>query len=318
MEIAKFVTKLIIHGASIGVSDIHFKPDREKVEIYFRSEGKIFLWKELDAGEYKRILRYIKYKSKLDLGLCQSPQDGAFTIFDDRIEIFVRISTIPLIYSESLVIRILIDKQNVDLFTIALQPSDLQQIYNQLLTQTGLFVFTGPTGSGKSTSMYALLEKAALDAGKKIICIEDPVEVINDNFTQIQINENANLTYSNCLKACLRHDPDIIMIGEIRDEETAKNVFRASLTGHTVISTMHTKNKYGVIERFLDFDFKKSEINSVLIGISAQRLVLDEERRIKAFYDYVIGDDIESFIRDGELVTIQDKLEIMGIDANKQ
>ncbi|WOO87621.1 competence type IV pilus ATPase ComGA [Mollicutes bacterium LVI A0039] len=318
MEIAKFVNKLIINGARIGVSDIHFKPDRTKVEIYVRLDGVISYQKEITHSEYRLLLRYIKYKSKLDLGLCQNPQDGSYTIETAENEIFVRVSTIPLIYSESLVIRILTDKQRSDRFAIALHPSDLQQIYDQIVKATGLFVFTGPTGSGKSTSMYALLEKAATEANKKVICIEDPVEVINHNFTQIQINENAGLTYANCLKACLRHDPDIMMIGEIRDEETAKQVVRASLTGHTVISTMHTKNKYGVIERFLDFDFKISEINSILIGISNQRLILDKQGQSKAFYDFVVGSQVLDLIEHGEVLTIQDKMTAVGLSANKQ
>lgn len=318
MKVASYIENLIITGVNNGASDIHFKPDREKVEVYFRISGKISYQDKISHSDYRLLLRYIKYKSKIDLGLCQTPQDGAFTLQTKSKEIFVRISTIPLIYSESLVIRILVDKQTQNLFSIALIPSDLEKIYQQILKSTGLFVFTGPTGSGKSTSMYALLEKAAVEENKKIICIEDPVEVINKQFTQIQINENAQMTYANSLKACLRHDPDIIMIGEIRDEETAKNVFRASLTGHTVISTMHTKNKYGVIERFLDFDFKPSEIDSILIGISNQRLVLDQNHKIRSFYDYVLADEIDSLLTDGELITITDKLEVMGLSANKK
>lgn len=318
MNVAKYINKLIVDGAQKGVSDIHFKPDRQKIEVYFRINGQISYYQDLNHSDYRQLLRYIKYKSKLDLGLCQVPQDGAYTVLANNEEIFVRISTIPLIFSESLVVRILVDKVSADLFEVAYTPSDLQRIYEQIVSSTGLFVFTGPTGSGKSTSMYALLEEAATKASKKIICIEDPVEVINQNFIQIQINERGGLTYASALKACLRHDPDIIMIGEIRDEETAKSVFRASLTGHTVISTMHTKNKYGVIERFLDFDFKLSEITSVLIGISSQRLILDKNGKIKAYYDYVLSDEINDLVTNRELVTIQDKLQLLGLYANKQ
>lgn len=318
MNVATYINQLIIKGAQQGISDIHFKPDREQVEVYFRLNGQISYYQNLDHRDYRQLLRYIKYKSKLDLGLSQVPQDGSYTLEANGDEIFVRISTIPLIYSESLVIRILVQQVAAELFEVAYIPSDLQKIYEQIVSATGLFVFTGPTGSGKSTSMYALLEAAAKEANKKIICIEDPVEVINQNFIQIQINERGGLTYGSALKACLRHDPDIIMIGEIRDEETAKSVFRASLTGHTVISTMHTKNKYGVIERFLDFDFKLSEITSVLIGISTQRLILDQNGDIKAYYDYVLSDQINDLVTNRELVTIQDKLQLLGLYANKQ
>lgn len=318
MNVAKYINQLVVDGVDSGVSDIHFKPDRAQVEVYFRINGLISYQHDIEHKDYRQLLRYIKYKCKLELGLCQVPQDGAYTLQSDKQEIFVRISTIPLIYSESLVVRILVDKATLELFSVAYIPTDLEKIYEQIITSTGLFVFTGPTGSGKSTSMYALLEQAAKLASKKIICIEDPVEVINQHFTQIQINERAGLTYASALKACLRHDPDIIMIGEIRDEETAKSVFRASLTGHTVISTMHTKNKYGVIERFLDFDFKMSEITSVLIGISSQRLILDEKHQIKAFYDYVLSDEISELITNQELITIQDKMQLLGLYANKQ
>ncbi len=317
MNIATFTNQLIIKQYKSEVSDIHFKPERDHVDIYNRLHGEIHYYRKISLDEYKMILRYIKYMAKLDLGVSMIPQDGSLTINSNTEEIFIRISTVPLIFSESLVIRILNENNPKDIFSIALFPSDLQTIYEQIICNTGLFVFTGPTGSGKSTSMYALLERAAIEGNKKIICIEDPVEVINTNFTQIQINEKVDLTYANCLKACLRQDPDIIMIGEIRDELTAKYVFRAALTGHTVISTMHTKNKYGVVERFLDFDFKDSEIKSVLIGISNQRLIINSEDEIKALYDFAVGSELEELITNGEVDNISDKLDVLGIGATK-
>lgn len=313
----EFVEKLVVTAAEESVSDIHFKPDREKVEIYFRIKGSIIFQQEINHRDYKQIIRFVKYKSKLDIGLSRSPQDGSYIQNLNEKEIYIRVSVIPLIYSESIVIRLLYNQEQSTTFDIAYYPSDLEAIYKQIIKATGLFIFTGPTGSGKSTSMYTLLKRAAKEEHKKIICIEDPVEVINEEFTQIQINEQAGLTYSSCLRAALRHDPDIIMIGEIRDEETAKSVFRASLTGHTVISTMHTKNKYGVIERFLDFDFKQSEISSVLMGISNQRLLISK-KRLKALYDYVLQDEINDLINFGEFATIHDKLQLIGYDPTKQ
>ncbi len=315
MNVVKYIDKLIVEGANVGVSDIHFKPTRSEVEVFYRLKGKVQFIETITSANYRILLRYVKYKSKIDLGLCQTPQDGSFTSIVQADELFVRVSTIPLIFSESLVIRLLSSSSFVDLHKIAHCPSDLQKIYDQITDATGLFVFTGPTGSGKSTSMNVLLERAVNKKAKKIICIEDPVETINNCFTQIQINEKAGLTYANAIKACLRHDPDVIMIGEIRDEETAKSVLRASLTGHTVISTMHTKNKYGVIRRFIDFGFKISEIEAILIGISNQRLILDDDNQIKAVYDYVLADNIASFIAEGELSTIDDKLEILGVEC---
>ncbi len=308
MQVAKFTNELIELGASIGASDIHFMPNRNSVIIYMRIDGKIVKHMEIEAQEFASIIRFLKYKSKIDLGYSKIPKDGSFIVAINQQEIYVRISIIPLVENESVVIRLLSETVNKSFKDLATDPSSLQTIYEVINEQDGLFVFTGPTGSGKSTSMYSLLEQAAIDKQLKVICIEDPVEVLNNNFTQIQIDEGNDLTYSNALKACLRHDPDIIMIGEIRDEETAKNVFRAALTGHTVISTMHTKDKYGVIERFKDFGFKPSEIKSILIGISNQRLVFDQIGNLKSFYDYSVNKELEQLINNGEDCTIHEKI----------
>lgn len=295
MLVADFVDELIVMTKELGGSDIHFKPTRNNVLIYLRVGEKLIEHQLLELDYYSRILRYIKYKCNLELGTSKIPLDGAYSIIVEKIEIFARVSTIPLISNESLVIRILMENNNVPLQQLAYDPPQIELIYQTIVNNNGLFIFTGPTGSGKSTSMYSILKQAVTNEKIKVICIEDPVEIIEEGLTQIQINEDIGLTYEQGIKACLRHDPDIIMIGEIRDEQTAKSVFRAALTGHTVISTMHTKNNYGVIQRFLDFGFQISEIQSVLIGITNQRLVYDQQW--KSYFDIVVGDDIEELIR---------------------
>lgn len=317
MEVAKFVNDLIIMVNQIDGSDIHFKPTRSKVEIYLRTSGKLIHHHTIDLEFYAYVLRYIKYKCNLDLGVSKEPQDGAYSIQTNAGELFARISTIPLIYNESLVIRVLTESVDMTFETIAFIPPQINLIYDTIINNNGLFVFTGPTGSGKSTSMYNILKKAARECNRKIICIEDPSEVIEESLTQIQIKEEVGLTYSVALKACLRHDPDIIMIGEIRDEQTAKSVIRATLTGHTVITTMHTKNNYGVIQRLSDFGFKASEIQSVLIGISNQRLVIDQLGSIKAYYDVVCGDDITQLMEQPQNIDLRKKLVELNIEVSK-
>lgn len=310
MQISQQMNQLINQANLLSASDIHFHPLKEKVKIYYRLANQLKFQKEVDIEIYNKMLRFIKFETKLDLSITRYPQDGSYTLENEDGRLFIRVSTIPLVTNESLVIRILPDEDFNNFAQIALEPMVLEKIYNELKVKNGLFIFTGPTGSGKTTSMYSILEKLATIEYKKILTLENPIEIINDNLVQMQINEETNITYSVGLKAALRQDPDIIMIGEIRDEETARNVFRAGLTGHTVISTMHTKNKYGVIERLIDFGFLKSEIDSVLIGVSNQRLVHDIHKNTKAYYDYALSDDLKRMIQNEyEDENIDEKIE---------
>lgn len=296
MKISKLVEDMISEANIIEASDIHFHPIETRVEIHYRIVDKLVYQKNIELKIYEKILRYIKFKSRLDISIAKKPQDGSFHIYKENKKLYIRISTIPLLNSESLVIRILQDQSVMKIKDLAYYPKDLIRMYEIIKENNGLFIFTGPTGSGKTTTMYSILDNLIGKTNKKVITLENPIEIINEKFIQVQINEEINLDYSVCLKSTLRHDPDVIMIGEIRDEETARNVFRAALTGHTVISTLHTKDVYGVIERFLDFGFLKSEIESVLIGISNQRLILDEAGNIKAFYNYVLKNNMKKLV----------------------
>ncbi len=312
MKISVLVMELILEAYQLHASDIHFQASETDVKILFRIKTDLSVQRVIDPLSYQKILRYMKFKTRLDISNTKTPQDGAFNInLDDGKKLFIRISTMPAIHQESLVIRLLPNKEYQTFEEIALFPQDLENIFDTLKNQNGLFIFTGPTGSGKTTSMYAILNQLVHQCHRKILTLENPVEIINDNLVQININETLNLTYNQGLKFALRQDPDIIMIGEIRDEETARNVFRAALTGHNVISTMHTKNKYGVIERFLDFGFLQSEIESVLIGVSNQRLVINKKGETKSFYDYAINKDLQALIENKEQQGIYEKIEAL-------
>lgn len=311
MNIANIVNEIIHEAFNQKASDIHFQPQGDVIKILFRVQTKLLEQKTISPDIYVKIVRYMKFKTRLDIANTTKPQDGAYSIITKNKEkLFIRISTMPAVKFESLVIRILPDKQYNLFEEIALFPKDLENIYESIKNNNGLFIFTGPTGSGKTTSMHSILDKLARD-GKKILTLENPVEIINHNLVQINISDDLNINYSDGLKYAMRQDPDIIMIGEIRDEETARNVFRAALTGHTVISTMHTKNKYGVIERFLDFGFLISEIESILIGISNQRLVVDSNGKTKSFFDYAIDKELIHLINEQEKQDIYEKMEAL-------
>ncbi len=298
MNTSDIVEQMIIDANFLEVTDIHFLPNKKTVKIYYRIMSDLIYQKDVSMQEYEKILRYIKFKSRLDIAKTKDFQDGSF-IINNKKKYFVRISTLPLLESESLVIRILNENINLKIEDMSYIKDDINNILNVINNQVGLFIFTGPTGSGKTTTMYSILNNIVNDKYKKVITIENPIEIINENFVQVQIDQNLNIDYSKALKSALRQDPDIIMIGEIRDEATARNVFRAALTGHTVISTMHTKNLYGIIQRFLDFGFLKSEIESVLIGVCNQRLI-SVDNEIKSIYNYAINEGLIKLLKEGK------------------
>lgn len=307
MEINQFLKEMIIQAHKQEVSDIHFHPLERSVRVYYRFQNELQLTQEIDLEDYIKLLRFIKFKTRLDITVTRYPQDGSYKIdLSNDKQIFVRVSTIPLVDNESLVIRLLTDQ--ITTYKNKYNESELEQIYDTINSKNGLFIFTGPTGSGKTTIMYEILDQIVSNEHKKVITIENPIEIINEQFVQMQINEAMNINYATALKSVLRQDPDVIMIGEIRDQETANNVIRAALTGHTVISTMHTKNKYGVIERFLDFGFNLSEIKSVLTGISNQRLV-HHQGEIINYLDIAVGNGIEKLINQDKEVAIEEKIQ---------
>lgn len=244
-------------------TDIHFEIIRNKLEISVRaiSGFKRFLVKNDD---YK-LLEYIKYISNLNLIESELPQSGSFSyVYNDQ-EFFFRVASIKSQFMETCVVRIL-NKffLNKNIF------EDINLKIKELLKkESGLIIFSGPTGSGKTTSMYSFIQ---MFNDKKIYSIEDPIEIFFDNIVQISVNKERNLTYKQAIKQVLRHDPDIIVIGEIRDEEAAQMAIRASITGHLVISTIHSKNCLGVVDRLVDLGISKNDIFENIMFITNQRL----------------------------------------------
>jgi competence protein ComGA len=209
----------------------------------------------------------------MDIGEKRRPQSGAYTYNYNDTKIGLRISTLPAYKSESMVIRLLPQNNQIPSFRISLFPETSKKLISLLKHAHGLIIFTGPTGSGKTTTLYSMLSDTSEIVNRNIITLEDPIEKPSGTVLQVQVNERAGISYSAGLKAILRHDPDIIMVGEIRDRETAETAIRAALTGHLVLTTMHTRDAKGAIYRLSEFGINWLEIEQTLIAVTAQRLV---------------------------------------------
>ncbi|GAA0457909.1 competence type IV pilus ATPase ComGA [Alkalibacillus silvisoli] len=264
----------IIHDAiKHGATDIHFSPEEVEVPTYFRINGYRWFYKRLILKEYQTLLSYYKFSSGMDIAENRIPQDGTLTFSNQRDSYHLRLSTLPLSLTESLAIRVLPNYQTPNLKDLFLFPNQSETLLKWITNQSGILLFTGPTGSGKSSTMFALMKEAIKRYGYQTISLEDPIERSVDQILQVQVNEKAGFSYDIGLKAALRHDPDIITVGEIRDESTAHFAFRAALTGHLVLTTIHAKNAHGTIERLLEMGLTQTELHQVLLGIASQELV---------------------------------------------
>ncbi len=256
----------------MGATDIHLLPEGREVLIQFRIADKMYGQEVLPGAQYEKLAAHFKFLAGLDIGEKRRPQSGSFTMKIENRAIDLRVSSLPSIYRESIVLRLMHDRL-VPIQALSLFPADVKLMDGFIGKRAGLLILTGPTGSGKTTTLYTLIEKAKRDFMKKVITLEDPVEKKASGVLQVQINEKAGITYATGLKAALRHDPDLIMVGEIRDAETAAIAVRAALTGHLVITTMHTKNTTGALNRLIDFGIPKGDLKQTLISVTAQRLV---------------------------------------------
>jgi len=227
----------------------------------------------LPKEECDRLISHFKFTASMDIGERRRPQSGALSHKVDGHYVGLRLSTLPANQKESLVIRILPQQNQIPSYQLSLFPNMSRKLTALLQHAHGLIIFTGPTGSGKTTTLYSLLNESIHKYQRNVITLEDPIEKENDFVLQVQVNEKAGITYSTGLKAILRHDPDIIMVGEIRDSETARIAVRAALTGHLVLSTMHTRDGKGAIYRLMEFGVSHLEIEQTLIAVTAQRLV---------------------------------------------
>lgn len=271
--IVQLLNSIFLKAIRANVSDIHFEPYLDKVVIRFRLDGVLHKIEEIPKGSYPQIVSRIKVLSKLNLAEKRLPQDGRIRVKIGNKEIDMRVSTLPTVFGERIVIRLL-DKSTkiLSLEELGFFPEDKEKYERIIGKPHGLVLITGPTGSGKSTTLYATLLKLKTPK-KNIITIEDPVEYQIEGISQIQVNPQINLTFATGLRSILRQDPDIIMVGEIRDLETAEIAVHASMTGHLVLSTLHTNDAPSSVARLVDMGVEPFLIASSIEGVIAQRLV---------------------------------------------
>ncbi|MCK5673878.1 MAG: type II/IV secretion system protein, partial [Spirochaetales bacterium] len=271
--IINFVNSMIIEGIRKRASDIHIEAFTDTVKVRYRIDGVLQTFNEISPSMFPAISSRIKIMSNLNIMERRLPQDGRTSVHLGGDTQDIRVSIVPTARGESIVLRLLNRKSTlIGLDKIGLRDEGLIDIRKILKTPYGLVLATGPTGSGKTTTLNSMLREMDRES-QKIITIEDPIEYVIDGIDQIQTNEAIGLTFTSILKRILRQDPNIIMIGEIRDTETANLCIRAALTGHLVLSTLHTNDAVSVIDRFRDMGVEPFMIAAVLKTSMAQRLV---------------------------------------------
>ncbi len=272
-QIIRMVNHIVRQAIVDGASDIHIEPLSESVSVRYRIDGQLQVRPAPPKSMFLPLLSRIKIVSKIDIAEKRLPQDGAFSVIKDGNQIDMRVSTVPTIYGQKTVMRIL-NKGALPLDHAKLGfDTDQQALFHQAARAPhGLVFVTGPTGSGKSTTLYATL-KLLNKSTKNIVTVEDPVEYKMDGVNQVQTHASIGLTFAGALRSFLRQDPDVIMVGEVRDQETAEICMRAALTGHLVLSTLHTNGALAAVDRLVDMGIEPFMVASTLQLIEAQRLV---------------------------------------------
>lgn len=267
------LANIIQEAKRLKSSDIHIESYSEKRRIRFRIDGKLIERYQVSKEEYPSFINKIKIKAQLDIAEKRLPQDGRIQVelFNEKIDIRVSIS--PSLYGEKVVLRLLSnDAANISIDSLGLDNRQLEDIKRTLKKTNGILLISGPTGSGKTTTLYATLKELNTEH-INILTIEDPIEYTLDGINQVQLKENIGLSFASALRTFLRQDPDIIMLGEIRDPETAQMAIRAALTGHLVLSTIHTNSAWATVSRLIDMGIPTFLLSNTLNITIAQRLV---------------------------------------------
>ncbi len=268
-----FLIKLLLEGKSLGASDIHIEIYQELARLRFRIDGVLMERYRLKKTDYPALINKIKIKANLDISEKRLPQDGRINLDEGGRKFDIRVSVLPTLYGEKIVMRYLgNDTTNIDIKKLGFSELQQAEYLKAIKKPNGIILISGPTGSGKTTTLYATL-KLLNEEKRNIVTVEDPIEYTLDGINQVQLKESIGLTFAAALRTFLRQDPDIIMIGEIRDHETAEMAIRASLTGHLVLSTIHTNSAWGTIDRLVDMGVPSFLLASTLNMSIAQRLV---------------------------------------------
>jgi general secretion pathway protein E len=271
--VVRFVNLLVRDAVEAGASDIHLETTRGAVVVRFRIDGALSQGPQPAAELRHAIVSRVKLLAELDIAERRKPQDGRIRVRLESREVDLRVSTVPTMHGESLVLRLLDSGgRPVQLNELGLGEHELRELSAIMRRPHGMLIVTGPTGSGKTTTLYSALGLRSADT-EKIVSVEDPIEYQLEGVTQLPVNRDLGVTFASALRSILRQDPDVIMIGEMRDAETAEIAVQAAMTGHLVISTLHTNDALGAIPRLVDLEVPEYLIAATLEGVLAQRLV---------------------------------------------
>ena len=272
MPIVEIVNEILVDASNKGASDIHFDPHEEFLKIRIRIDGALSDYAEIPNSIKKNLVTRVKIIAGMNITETRLPQDGAIKATLQGINLDLRVSCLPTLNGEKIVIRILdysMSQQGLE--NLGFSKSNLEKVLRIISQPNGIILVTGATGSGKSTTVYSILQKLNKE-DTNIITVEDPIEMNIEGINQVQTNSEIGLTFATALRSILRQDPNVIMIGEIRDTETARIAVRASITGHIVLSTIHTNSSLNTIERLLDMEVERYLLASALEGIISQKL----------------------------------------------
>jgi type II secretory ATPase GspE/PulE/Tfp pilus assembly ATPase PilB-like protein len=271
--VIKYLNNLLTKAVELRATDIHIETFKNKARVRFRIDGILHDMEVLDLNFARAVVSRIKLLSGLNIAERRVPQDGKFTTRVSSVILDLRVSTIPMVHGEGVVLRLLYrESLSFDIRTLGLEKDHYELALRLISYPYGILMVTGPTGSGKTTTLYSMLTYLNSDE-RKIITIEDPVEYQLEGINQIQVKTEVGLTFASALRAILRHDPDIIMVGEIRDRETAEISIHSALTGHLVLSTLHTNDAPSALFRLIEMGIEAYLINASMVGVIAQRII---------------------------------------------
>lgn len=306
--------QLLETAIQYDASDIHLVPMRDGYDVLFKKNARLDRSGSLPLQLASRMISFFKFLSSLDISDKRKPQSGSFHKRMQEENFSFRVSTIPSIQmKESVVIRLQRHDRITSLDDLCIEQEWSESLRRAVTKQQGLVLLTGPTGCGKTTTIYSLTAYCVNQLERHVITLEDPVENNHAHLLQIQVNEQSGMTYSAGLRAILRHSPDVIMIGEIRDSETAKIAVQAALTGHLVLTSVHSKDPAGCFYRMMDFGVSAEELRQTIICISAQRLIQRTSGQMGAVFEIIQGDHLDRMtdsIIKGDRVVVPENLQV--------
>lgn len=270
--VVEIVDEMLLDAINLKASDVHFDPTEEDLNVRIRIDGELIEYAKVPEVVKKNLTTRIKIISGMNITETRLPQDGAIKSLGNKNGLDMRVSSLPIAYGEKVVIRILdYDMSSSGLDSLGFSPNNFKKVKKMISLPNGIILVSGATGTGKSTTVYSMLQELNT-VSRNIITVEDPIEMKVEGINQVQVMSEIGLNFAYTLRSILRQDPDVIMIGEIRDDETARIAVRASITGHLVLSTIHTNSALNTIERLLDMNIERYLLGSAISGIIAQRL----------------------------------------------